>query len=454
VGQRTYYTQLRLAPLGTAEAAELRTSLLAMDASLTPLKPFIFEKTEGTPFFIEEVVQTLAEEGVLSGERGNYQLEATPRELHISPTVQGVLAARRDQMAPDEKALLQQLSVIGRAFPMRLVQGVVSLPEDTLYRVLAALQRKEFLYEQLAFPEVEYLGLAGHQTVQRSANVEAIGRFTTALEVLQTLPDRPERNQQELGLLVALGVPLTATKSWAAPEVEKVYIRARELCEQVGDSPELFPVLWGLGTLYVAGTAHELGEQLLRLAQRRHDSALLVEAHYALGFTLFHLGEPAPARTHLEQGSALYDAQQHHSLAFSYGSFDPGVACLSIAAEDLWLLGYPEQALKSSREALSLAQELSHPFSLAFALYFAAMLHQCRREEPAVQDRAEALRVLSTEQGFPFWLGGGTIFQGWALAEQGHGAEGLSQIREGPAAWRATGAEFFRSNLLALFAEA
>ena len=174
-------------------------------------------------------------------------------------------------------------------------------------------------------------------------------------------------------------------------------------------------MLWVLGTLYVVGKAHELGEQLLRLAQRRHDSALLVEAHYALGFTLFHLGEPAPARTHLEQGSALYDAQQHHSLAFSYGSFDPGVACLSIAAEDLWLLGYPEQALKSSHEAL---------------------------------------RVLSTEQGFPFWLGGGTIFQGWALAEQGHGAEGLSQIREGLAAWRATGAEFFRSNLLALLAEA
>ncbi len=232
-----------MAPLGKDEAAELLTFLLGTDTSLTPLKPLILEKTDGTPFFMEEVVQTLAEDGALSGERGHYRLETTPSELHISPTVQGVLAARIDRLAQDEKTLLQQLSVIGRAFPMRLIQGVVSLPEDTLYRVLASLQRKEFLYEQPAFPEVEYLfkhaltqdvaygtvlheqrkalhertgqameglyrtslsdhysdlahhdsrsgntekaveylGLAGHQAVQRSANDEATRQFTEAI---------------------------------------------------------------------------------------------------------------------------------------------------------------------------------------------------------------------------------------------------------------------------------
>ena len=123
---------------------------------LKSLKQLILEKTEGTPFFMEEVVQTLAEEGVLSGERGSYRREQVPTALHISPTVQGVLAARIDRLAADEKALLQQLAVIGREFPLSLVRQVVAQPEAELYRVLASLQHKEFLYEQPAFPESEY----------------------------------------------------------------------------------------------------------------------------------------------------------------------------------------------------------------------------------------------------------------------------------------------------------
>src|SRR5712692_9550866 len=156
-GQKTYYTQLYLAPLGKEEAGELLTFLLGNEAGLKRLKRLILEKTEGTPFFIEEVVQTLAEEGVLIGERGTYRLGKAPKELHISPTVQGVLTARIDRLATAEKALLHQLAVIGRQFPLSLVQHVVTQPEEELYRLLSSLQRKEFLYEQPAFPEVEYI---------------------------------------------------------------------------------------------------------------------------------------------------------------------------------------------------------------------------------------------------------------------------------------------------------
>ena len=519
-GQKTYYTQLRLTPLGKEEAEELLSFLLGNDASLAPLKLLILDKTDGTPFFMEEVVQTLAEEGALSGERGHYRLAMAPTELHISPTVQGVLAARIDRLTAAEKELLQQLSVIGRQFPVSLVQAVVSQTEDELQQILASLQAKEFLYEQPAFPEseylfkhaltqdvaygtvlqeqrkalhertgqaleglyrtslsdhysdlahhysnsgnaqkaVEYLGLAGHQAVQRSANGEAIEHFTTAIALLQTLPDNRARSQQELGLHVALGAPLTAAKGWAASEVGNVYLRARELCEQMGDSPDLFPTLWGLWVFYYVRAehkqAHELGEQLLRLAQSSQDSALLLEAHVALGCTLFIRGELAAARHHLEHGNALYDAQQHHSLAFRYGSFDPGVACRSFGAEDLWHLGYPEQALKRNHEALALADELSHPFSLAMASTWAAFLHQSRREAHAVQDRAEAAIALSTEQGFPAWWAEATIVRGWALAQQGHGAEGLNQLREGLAAYQATGSEFLRPRFFALLAQA
>src|SRR5439155_21454563 len=155
-GSKTYYTQLRLAPLGKDEAEELLTFLLGTEAGLKSLKQLILEKTEGTPFFIEEVVQTLAEEGVLIGERGTYRLGKAPTELHISPTVQGVLTARIDRLATAEKTLLHQLAVIGRQFPLSLVHQVVTQSEEELYRLLSSLQRKEFLYEQPAFPEVEY----------------------------------------------------------------------------------------------------------------------------------------------------------------------------------------------------------------------------------------------------------------------------------------------------------
>ena len=298
-GSKTYYTQLSLAPLGTAEAEELLTFLLGQDASFEQLKALILEKTEGTPFFMEEVVQTLVEEGALVGERGHYQLETTPTDLHISPTVQGVLAARIDRLTAVEKELLQQLSVIGRQFPVSLVKAGVPQTEDELQQILASLQAKEFLYEQPAFLEseylfkhaltqdvaygtvlqeqrktlhertgqaleglyrtsmsdhysdlahhysrsgnaakaVEYLELAGRQALQRSANDEAIGHFTTALELLQTLLDSPERNRHELALHVALGIPLMATKSWAAPEVQDVYIRARDSVSKWGTPP-------------------------------------------------------------------------------------------------------------------------------------------------------------------------------------------------------------------------
>jgi predicted ATPase len=120
----------------------------------------------------------------------------------------------------------------------------------------------------------------------------------------------------------------------------------------------------------------------------------------------------------------------------------------------LWSLGYPDQALKKSREALTLAGELSHPYSLAAALYYAAMFHQDRREEQLTQERAEAVITLATEQGFAIWVALGNILRGWALAKQEQGEEGIIQMRQGLTAWRATGAELIRPYCLVLLAEA
>ena len=207
--------------------------------------------------------------------------------------------------------------------------------------------------------------------------MEAISHLTKGLELLKTLPDTPERAQQELTLQIALGVPLMATKGYAAPEVERAYTRARELCQQVGETPQLFPVLWGLrgvlsGAGGVTGRHVSWGSSCLSLAQSVQDPALLLEAHYGAGSDLVLSGRVCRVpRAHLEQGIALYDPQQHRSHAFLYGHRPWGGLPL-LAALALWFLGYPDQALKRSHEALTLAQELSHPFSLAFALVYAA----------------------------------------------------------------------------------
>jgi predicted ATPase len=186
-----------------------------------------------------------------------------------------------------------------------------------------------------------------------------------------------------------------------------------------------------------------------------------VEAHYALGLTLNYLGKFADAQTHLAQGMALYNPRQHHTHAVRYGQ-DPGVACRAYGAANLWWLGYPEQAQQWSHEAVRLAQELAHPFSLGFALFLTSWVPQFRREGLLTHERAEAAIALAAEHGFAVFGAGGTIFRGWALAarssELGPAQEpredGIAQIQQGMAAWRATGAEALRPYYLALLAEA
>jgi class 3 adenylate cyclase/predicted ATPase len=518
-GTKTYYTQLRLIPLGKAEAEELLTFLLGADAGLKGLKQLILAKTEGTPFFMEEVVQTLAEEGVLVGERGRYRVESAPTALHISPTVQGVLAARIDRLGREEKELVHHLAVIGREFPLSLVRRVTPHPEEELYRLLSSLQHKEFLYEQPAFPDVEYifkhaltqevtynsmlherrkalhertaqaveslyratlddhyselahhysrsgntgkaieyLQLAGQQSVQRSANAEAVRHFTTALELLKTFPDTVARARQELTLQTTLGTALSATQGFGSQERERVFDRARELCQQIGETPELFPVLWGLCQSHISQgkfqRALEEAGQLLQLAQRTQDPVLLLGAHETLGESLFWSGELTLALGHFEQGSVFSDPRQHRTLVSFYG-IDPGILCQDLGAWTLWLLGYPDRARKRSHEALSMVRELAHPYSLGIALYFASLTHQLRQEAQLTQEHVEMQLRLTSEHGFPEWAAQGTILRGWALAEQGQGEEGIAQMRQGLAAYQATGSELARAQYLTLLAEA
>ncbi len=267
--------------------------------------------------------------------------------------------------------------------------------------------------------------------------------------------ETPERTQQALSLHIALGASLIATKGFAAPEVGETYLRAQHLCAHLEDPYQLFPVLRGLWNYYQVRaeyqTEHALAAQLLTLAQQAQDPAMLVAAHRALGTTLFFMGEPASTPTHFAQGMALYDPSQHRSSVFQHGE-DSGVICHIYAAWALWYFGSPDQGLVRSHEALTLAQQSAHPFSLGFTLCWAAVFHQFRLEAQAVQDRAEAALRLATDQGFPVWIAHSSMLRGWVLAHQGQ--DGIEQLHQGLLTLRATGAEVLQPYFLALLAEA
>jgi tetratricopeptide (TPR) repeat protein len=282
------------------------------------------------------------------------------------------------------------------------------------------------------------------------------------LELRQSLPEAPERTRHELDLQIALGWALIATKGQAAPDAEQAFTRARALCEQVGEIPPLFAVLGGLRMMYEGRgelpQARELAEQLLSLAQREQHPAWLMRVYNGLGGSLFSLGEFALARTYLDQAMDL-DASALNRLAAIHLS-DPirgrsilGVSLRRHAAWTRWYLGYPEQARQRSDEAITLAQELAHPYSLAYALYFATMLHCLRREAPAAQAQAEAMMGLARQQGFPAMEVRGTFLWGWALAAQGQSTEGMAQMWQGMEAPRMMEMETQRPYRLALLAE-
>jgi DNA-binding winged helix-turn-helix (wHTH) protein/predicted ATPase len=303
---------------------------------------------------------------------------------------------------------------------------------------------------------VRYLHVAGETALRRCAYQEAIAHCTKALELLKLLPDSPERLQQELRLLITLGAPLIATAGYASPQVEQTYGRARELCRQAGEAPELFPVLWGLWVMYfVRGnlhTAQESAEQLLHLAQEARDPALLLEACVAMGLTEILLGNFATALDHLERGIALYDIAQHGSHTFVYGQ-DPGMACLSWAAWALWVLGCPDRARQRSREAIDLARRLTSPFNLSYALGCAAVLHQFRQEAQETEICARENIDLAAAQGFTLWRAAAHILLGWALAAQHRFDDGLTELYAGLTSWQATGAGFLQSYGFALLPE-
>jgi len=516
---RAHLTQMTLGRFTRRQSALMVERVTGGKALPAEVLQQVVAKTDGVPLFVEELTKMVLESGLVQEREDRYVLGGALPPLAIPSTLQDSLMARLDRLAA-VKEVAQLGAALGRTFPYELLQAVASMDEAALHGALARLVEAELLYQRgippdatyvfkhaliqetayqsmlmsrrqqlhqriadilaTQFPEtaetqpelvahhyteaglaseaIDYWQRAGQRAVERSAYVEAIAHFTKALSVLGPLPPDRKRLERELELQTALGPALMSTKGLGAAEVAHAYSRALELCQELGDTSQLFAIKRGLWEFYeLRGdlrAARELAEELLALAEEMNDPGLLLVAHDVSGDTLMWLGEFVASAQHLEQGIALYKPEQHHALTHHHGGYDPGVACRSFAAYALWYLGRPDQALRRIEDAMSLSKELAHPFSIMFAVEFAAYVHHYRREIRLCQERADAAIALATEQAAEFFLGHGTVMRGWALAQQGQVADGIAEIRRGMEACRASGAELERPHWLALLAEA
>jgi DNA-binding winged helix-turn-helix (wHTH) protein/class 3 adenylate cyclase/predicted ATPase len=505
-----------LTRLGRTEVKALVSNIAAGKELPGELLNQITQRTDGIPLFVEELTKAILESGLLRELDDCYELIGPLPPLAIPPTLHASLLARLDRLA-SVKDVAQIGAAIGREFSYALIAAVAAMPDknlcaalerlvdaelifqrgvppDAIYQFKHALvqdaaygtllrSRRQQLHGQIAqaleeqFPDVVasepevlahhftaagltergvfYWQRAGQQANDRSAYLEAASHFNVGLELLNQLPDTPARAHQELALHVGLGAALLVTKGIAFPGVERSYLKARELCLRIGETPELAPILFGLWRYYNTRsrleTARELAEILLRLAE--HDPSLTVVAHEALGCTAFWSGDFVNARQHLDEGIQRYSLSLPRAPVFQIGE-DPGVGCHMYASSVLWFLGYPDQAAARMHGGLMMAGKLSRPYTLAFARVVAALCFQMRREVAATLDQAEAAVSLATEHGFPHWTAMGAILCGWALAMRDRSGAGMAKLSQGIAAWRGNDASVNAPYALAIQAEA
>jgi class 3 adenylate cyclase/tetratricopeptide (TPR) repeat protein len=529
-GNKTYYSQLRLDPLGKESAAEMLSALLASPApadlsaganrerptvrvsrspersegeaedrrvrandSIESLKRLIIERTEGNPFFMEEMVQALLEHGVLV-RKETVELAKSLDEIRVPPTVQAILASRIDRLRAHDKELLQTLAVLGREFALNLIRGVTGKPDVELDPMLSELQMGEFIYEHPAAGDVEYefkhaltqevaynsllserrrllheraaqtiealyserledlvtelahhynrsgnlpkaveyLGLAGQKAAAQVAHSEAVGYLSRALELLQKLPDSVDRARRELDLQMALNISLFVERGSGAPEREPVLLRARQLSEQLGDNTKLMEALLALATVHLTHREFPIAREVGRRALALAEQT---NAPAMIGGACCQLGTIA------WMAGALEEAREHCERAVelfgpppfrSFAEFEYSTRASGILAAVLLQLGYPARAIRKMEDSLAAARRFSDPFQLAYALFMSfPVSFNLRDIRP---ERAEEFFSLTTNHGIRGYLFYATFMRGWTMAAAGRFDEGIAEMRKASAA--------------------
>ena len=517
---RQNVTTLTLNRLSRLELAEMVGRITGGKALPDEVLEQIVRRTDGVPLFVEELTRSLLESGLLKEQAHGFVLTGALPPQAIPTTLQGSLMARLDRLAPIRE-VAQFGAVLGREFSYELLAAVapfsgdklrealdrlvaselifrIGTPQEPSYSFKHALvqeaayasllrERRRQLHARIAtvlesqYPEIartqpeelaRHYAAAGLSTeaighyrkaatraIAASANAEAIAHLKKGLELLQLLPHSLERRMGELDFQMTLGSPLIATRGWGASEVEASYGRAIELCEGMGETPDLFQCLWGLWVFHLVRAkldgAIELARRLLGISGRLGGPEPPLNAHLAMGCTCYWRGDLASARVHLERALSLYDVERYRNRAMPYGQ-DPGVAGGIHLAECLWLLGHPDQALEQARASLAGAKEVAHTSSVGMALDFGARLHLMRREPELAAGSARALMELAADQGFGLFTLDSLIIEGVARLDGGEDA--VEQIRRALDGRRATGNElvlpFFLTELARRFVQA
>ncbi|UQR65598.1 AAA family ATPase [Bradyrhizobium sp. C-145] len=480
-----------------------------------PLLDQIIEKADGVPLYIEELTNSMLSAPVLG--RGASERTAQAALLRVPDTLSDALMERLDRVAPSRK-LAMIAAVIGREFSYDLLSAVSQLDEDNILSALSLLEQADIIYRvdispslrfafkhvllrdaiydsllrskrqqihaEIAmvlehdFPElaenqtevvayhhqeagnhnsaIRYWFKSGQRALAHSANIEAIANFRSALQLLKTMPETPERTKQEVEVQLALGIPLIAVKGYASTETREAFSRASALCLRLGDIPEYFQALFGLwGHSWMGGRNDEalsMADEFLLRSRDLSSPVLAMVAHRVMGSTLLTIGDFQSSANHFEETIRLSISEGRQPLYHLY-MVEPQAASLLLQSWDLWFLGYPDRSLSRVSEALALAQDLAHPYTVAFAHYMTSVVHLLRGDAARALESAQNSFEMSQEQRFSLYVILSRISRGRAVGEIGRIEEARSEIALGIDEARRNGVGFMMPMMNSWLAE-
>jgi predicted ATPase/class 3 adenylate cyclase len=516
-----HVTPLLLSRLPRRQAAAMIEKVSAGTALSQDVVDEIVAKTDGVPLYVEEVTKAVMESRVGTADGGGHALPGSAGDLVVPSTLQASLMARLDRLS-SAKDIAQIGACIGREFTMELLAAVSNRSEEdlttavhqlidaeliyakeTLNRVTYVFKhalvqeaayasllrsRRERIHADIAeamerlFPELgearpevlahhfshadrpdDAIGqwlIVGRRAVQQASNLEAVAHLDKALDALGNLPETASRKKQELAVRMVLGPALLAIKGWASREAYENYERARVLCDQFTDAPEMFATLWGIWVYRMTSSgsamAMEVADELLRLSAREKDTELELQAHHAAWTTTVWTGKLDAALEHVQAGLAIYDIDAHRTHALRFGGHDPGVCGYGQGALALWLRGYVDQAFASAQEGIALGRKLNHAPSLVHGQVFASFIYHPARETQIVASLVDEIDRISSENGLSLYMTYGEILGGWVRSMMGETAAGLEQTQDGVKRYdelqMRTGAGYIHSILAETFA--
>jgi len=486
-------TMHSLTRLSHTEVKAMIRDLLRGGSMPQPLLDQIIEKADGVPLFIEELTNSMLSAPLRT--RGSFERAAKPALLRVPDTLSDALMERLDRVAPsrrlaqiaavigrefsydllsaasqiDEDEMLSALSLLEQADIIYRVGISPSLHfafkhallRDAIYDSLLRSKRQqihadiaailehdipEFAENQPEILAYHHQEAGNHQLAIRcwfesgkralahSANVEAIASFRKALQLLSALPETPEGIKQEIDIQLGLGIPLIAVQGYASEETREAFSRARTLCLRLGNIPEYFQALFGSwGYCWMGGKNHDalpMAEEFLSRSRALSDPVLLMVAHRVMGSTLLTVGDFQSSANHFKETIKLSSSKGKQPLSGLY-MVEPQVASLLLLSWDLWILGYPGQSVSRVSEALALAEDLGHPYTIAFAHYMTSVVYLLRGDAARAFESAEKSLEISQEQRFSLYVILSRISRGRAVGDLGRLGEARAEIALG-----------------------